>query len=513
MCHTHRNTPYHWVEEWIQPDPDVPKWCFKKRDLSELGLVLYLGHQGRRCDQVSSGPPEIHTLVITHVNGIHTVFLEYCECSSPRRVSHEEQLVLAGLIPASFQKLQSAFTVEVLEDAHEDILASRKSTYDYMRKLRRRTNNSAAHLMMIRSGSCHGVRYPGRDPNQLTVPCFTCPWPGVNLPEDFKTTDPEMGYIYRLFLGADGNYSLQKKTKPGDDTDYSLIGDNGFFNNVNKLQDFLKKYPKEHWNIVETCSGFKVTRSQRVGKFKNLDVSGVISITCTRHGCFRARGTCDMPGGEAFPLLDLAMSGALETAEDLLEWLLTYDVGCQYIANLLDRWKEWGLPEKYLPIVEKLRILLPQMHMLAHKESCQTDYCMGFKKGTGHTCGEMVETIWAEHNAIGLSTREMNGGARRDALNDFFNSWNWYKNEGRAKYLLRKLTEKLHLQLLQTRDLAALTEEAGPLELRDWLRLDLDDEALTPITYHTRPKVRQPSVYELDAAKCKSDAGAKHYAS
>ena len=124
-------------------------------------------------------------------------------------------------------------------------------------------------------------------------------------------------YIYRLFLGADGNYSLQKKTKPGDGTDYSLVGDNGFFNNVSKLQDFLKKYPKEHWIVVsktpacnllrylyrdvqlETCSGFKVTRAQRVGKFKNLDVSGVISITCTRHGCFRARATCDMPGGEA----------------------------------------------------------------------------------------------------------------------------------------------------------------------------------------------------------------------
>lgn len=57
-------------------------------------------------------------------------------------------------------------------------------------------------------------------------------------------------YIYQLFLGVDGNYSLQKKTKPGDDTDYSLVGDNGFFNNVNKLQDFLKKYPKEHWVIV-----------------------------------------------------------------------------------------------------------------------------------------------------------------------------------------------------------------------------------------------------------------------
>ena len=149
MCEAHRNAPFHWVEEWIQPQPNVPKWCFRKRDLSQLGFVYSLGHQGRRCHQVASGPSKIHNLVITHVNGIHNVCIEYCECSSPCRVSQEEQLVLTGLIPASFQKLQSAFSVEVLQDAHEDILSSRKSTYDYMRKLRRRTDNSAAHLVTV----------------------------------------------------------------------------------------------------------------------------------------------------------------------------------------------------------------------------------------------------------------------------------------------------------------------------------------------------------------------------
>ena len=126
------------------------------------------------------------------------------------------------------------------------------------------------------------------------------------------------------------------------------------------------------------------------------------------------------------------MSGALETTEDLEEWLLTYNVGCQYIAHLLERWKDWDLPEKYTPILEKLQILLPQMHMLAHQESCQMDYCIGFKKGIGHTCGKMVEMIWAKHNTIRLSTREMNGGACQDTLNDSFNSWNWNKNEGQG---------------------------------------------------------------------------------
>ena len=72
-----------------------------------------------------------------------------------------------------------------------------------------------------------------------------------------------------------------------------------------------------------------------------------------------------------------------------------------------------------------------------------------------------------------------------------------------AKYLYRKILEKLLLQLLQTRDLAALTEEAGLDEIKRWLQLDVDEEALTPLTYRLRSANRRPSVYVLDEAKCK----------
>lgn len=77
-------------------------------------------------------------------------------------------------------------------------------------------------------------------------------------------------------------------------------------------------------------------------------------------------------------------------------------------------------------------------------------------------------------------------------------------NNHPAKYIFRKLREKLQLQLLQTRDLAALTEETRPRDLQAWLQLDTDGEPLTPLTYHTRSKTRPPSVYALDVAKCKS---------
>ena len=135
-----------------------------------------------------------------------------------------------------------------------------------------------------------------------------------------------------------------------------------------------------------------------------------------------------------FILVQLALSGALEGTQQLRQWLLTYNVGCELIANVLERWKEWELPPGLLPIIERLKVLLPQLHMLAHKESCQTEFALCYKEGTGHSNGETVETLWAEHNMVGLSTREMNGGARHDALNDFFNSWNWYKTETRGVF-------------------------------------------------------------------------------
>ena len=72
-----------------------------------------------------------------------------------------------------------------------------------------------------------------------------------------------------------------------------------------------------------------------------------------------------------------------------------------------------------------------------------------------------------------------------------------------AKYLYRKVTQKLLLQLQQTRDLAALTQEAGPTEMKEWLEMDIDDHALNPVTYHTRSPKKSQSVYILDVAKRK----------
>lgn len=128
-------------------------------------------------------------------------------------------------------------------------------------------------------------------------------------------------------------------------------------------------------------------------------------------------------------LMDLALSGALDCLKSLIRWMMTYDVACSYLKKILTRWDEGKLPQHLRPIVEKLQVLLPQLHMLAHKKWCQTEFAMCYTPGAGHTNGEAVEPIWSAHNAAGPSTREMNGGARHDALNDMFSFWNWMKHE------------------------------------------------------------------------------------
>ncbi|EJF55278.1 hypothetical protein DICSQDRAFT_74779, partial [Dichomitus squalens LYAD-421 SS1] len=263
----------------------------------------------------------------------------------------------------------------------------------------------------------------------ITVPCFACPWPGVNLPENWENTSRESAvYIYRIFMGADGNHSLHKKSKRDDKTDYSLAGGRAFFADAERMAAFAKKTSKDR--TVQTCSGFKVTRSQRAGKFRNMDISGVVAITCLRHGCFFSRAVVDLVGNEQFHLVDLAMCGAFESAYKLLEHLLSYDVGCTYLVGLMNRWDEWNLPLEMRKVLACMKILLPQMHMLAHKESCQINFAMCYKQGTGHSNGETVEIAWAILNEIGVATRKMNGGARHDAICDSINDYNWDKMQG-----------------------------------------------------------------------------------
>ncbi|PIL27223.1 hypothetical protein GSI_10367 [Ganoderma sinense ZZ0214-1] len=127
-------------------------------------------------------------------------------------------------------------------------------------------------------------------------------------------------------------------------------------------------------------------------------------------------------------------------------------------------------------MLKKLLMLLPRIHMYAHKDLCQAVYSLAYAAGFGLTHGEGVETPWAELNISSLATREMSGGGCEDALNSLFNFWNWSKDLGMAQYLLRKLHKAYDGQRRTTKYFAGLCALAGPTNVAAWLALPFDNQ-------------------------------------
>ena len=104
----------------------------------------------------------------------------------------------------------------------------------------------------------------------------------------------------------------------------------------------------------------------------------------------------------------------------------TYDgVICRVIPHILNRWEK-RFPE-LLALIRHTKMLLPSMHIHAHQELCQLVYALCYAEGFADIYGEGVEVPWNELNQVGLPTREMTKGARRDWLNSVINDWNWLR--------------------------------------------------------------------------------------
>lgn len=75
----------------------------------------------------------------------------------------------------------------------------------------------------------------------------------------------------------------------------------------------------------------------------------------------------------------------------------------------------------------KLRGAIPKLHIHGHGEKCQLNCSFTFTEYSGMTCGEGIESAWAEQNHAAGSTKEQSTGHRQDTLDDFNAYWNWTK--------------------------------------------------------------------------------------
>ena len=80
-----------------------------------------------------------------------------------------------------------------------------------------------------------------------------------------------------------------------------------------------------------------------------------------------------------------------------------------------------------------IEFAIPSWHINGHGPDCQANFGLSYIDGVGRTCGEEVETSWAQSNSLGTSTREMGAGVRHETLNDQWGGSNFQKILGFRK--------------------------------------------------------------------------------
>lgn len=182
----HSLKPFHRVEHWRETH-------FEPTSLASAGLKLFLGHSGHRCpnqpanpthmrvprqqsgiekwtfpsfaseeeadgpdDDINYDPMEarstplrgvVQLMSIGHENGFHQFYVVPC-CCAPNSYALWEQLLDAGMMPATFRSPATAFTFEALDKCRLQTLTLAASI-------------SGCHALLVdQTPEQHGVRIP-----------------------------------------------------------------------------------------------------------------------------------------------------------------------------------------------------------------------------------------------------------------------------------------------------------------------------------------------------------------
>ena len=114
----------------------------------------------------------------------------------------------------------------------------------------------------------------------------------------------------------------------------------------------------------------------------------------------------------------------------ILPWIfIMYDISYQWLKNFCTRMSDFPQTIQIDPAT-RVDVAIPNWHINGHGERCRRDFCLGYTRGAGRTCGKEVEMTWSSTNAPAPSVREMAAGARHDTLNNHWNSWKFCKIVG-----------------------------------------------------------------------------------
>ncbi|KAF8144851.1 hypothetical protein K438DRAFT_1992412 [Mycena galopus ATCC 62051] len=456
----HRNMPAHWALVWHSEER-----FFEKTDLCRVkpNAALFLGHDGWCCPDASR--PRLFTLVDT--NGIHAT-------------------KIAGIFPGSVKDPQTGYTLTLLEQFRHHRNQDKGSLYDFLHVLQRLADPFFAGAVPdLKKGYAHEQdeilpgetdrAYPNRPKKYLGMLCAACPERGVNMPVDIMTPR-YLRHLISEHYTLNGNFKANQFFKRDNGTDKALTDGSMYFPEQAEYNRISKSFVIAKEDKEPPCRAhIGAIRHQGKLKYANTAISGVVCCACD-HAVVGS--LVDMLKGEAFAFGTLAQrehlrqrnSPAPRHGMDVAR-VFSYDSWCAYCINLLNRALEQFPTETWLhEILELCEGQVAAAHINDHGPRCKAVWQAVYFGCRAHFHGESAERIWAFLNPLGLSTRQMNGGARHDTINFVVDAWNTSNVLRQAKLLSAERQDALDLYEQHLAVVKYLSQKNCD-HVRDWSRM------------------------------------------
>ncbi|KAF8799827.1 hypothetical protein BYT27DRAFT_7016783, partial [Phlegmacium glaucopus] len=429
-------------------------------------------------------------LRVVHSNGLHHIAMISCECRGHDVLPLD--LFAAQLLPASFKRIKTLFTAQVLDMYRLCNLELKASAYQFYQLLRRLTRPMAPAEVInlyreFRRMSrvwrwmkkLKWARYAGTNKKvnevkagELAIYCPACPQPGINIPEDWKD-DPARHlhivkltswsrWVYKHIFVANGNFKADHVRQQNPAGDVWLSEGTGMMPGRQEYMSFLAS-AIERLTKAPCENTFRAIMNALQAS-KLCDVTGLVSIACSRHGCYAPQALVDLFKGEQQKNVDFALLSALTSTHVEPEQgvLLIYDIACQYFVHLQDR------IGSRIPFGLDLDAAIGLFHVHTHKDQCFFQYATSFIPGAAIVAGEILESLWSSLNAISPTARTATLEHRAEMLDDHATDSNHKKTLGIISSLCRSHRTAVDMLDHAQTYYQNLTDQAGITAVDKW---------------------------------------------
>ncbi|KAK7013626.1 hypothetical protein VNI00_019462 [Paramarasmius palmivorus] len=484
----HKERPFDRIERWNGN-------YFERTSLQDLGLVVQLGHD-------DGSPCVLRVMarkgfVVVDVDSIQEVSIAYCGCRSEEAVGQKwQQLMRRELYPGSVEDPYTVFTFRVLALFHALTLKGKINLYDFYYGLEMRSNGGGCtdikdrydsfrrvtrqwrYLKMLKRAGIGNERSRSLEDIQkgeLAVQCIACPRPGINLPVDWESVPEQKRFLYHKFLSLDACFRLKRRAISSESADPGLLTGLAYYVEQGPYQRWMKAAPDQ--KEMNDCSSLAAVKQANTKFNRGYATTGCLVCMCSRHEMCEPNGAVDLNRGEKFLLGDYALGASQRLSSALLKRVLSYDIACQYCKKFFERMG--SLPDEASLEMDssKWSFVVPKLHIRGHERACQETYALHLLPGAGQTDGEGIERLWAEVGPVGVSTREMGPGHRRDTIDDHQGARNWRKICGLGFLLRRREAEARRQTVIHTAEYERFCQSQPQSRIDDWREKVMDWEA------------------------------------